>query len=76
MKGTMEINMNKTTLSLSGLTCSHCVASVTKALNARSDVKSANVTTEYAIIESDASAADLIATITDAGYQAVVSEKD
>ncbi len=68
--------MNKTTLSLSGLTCSHCVASVTKALNARSDVKSVNVTTEYAVIESDASAADLIATITDAGYQAVVSEKD
>ncbi|EKT67421.1 copper exporting ATPase [Providencia alcalifaciens Dmel2] len=48
----------------------HCVGSVTKALQARSDVESVNVTIDYAVIESSASPESLIKTIEDAGYEA------
>lgn len=60
----------KIILSLQGLSCMHCVGSVTKALQARSDVESVNVTIDYAIIESSASPESLIKTIEDAGYEA------
>ncbi|HHR6136286.1 TPA: copper-exporting P-type ATPase CopA [Providencia alcalifaciens] len=60
----------KIILSLQGLSCMHCVGSVTKALQARSDVESANVTIDYAVIESSASTESLIKTIEDAGYEA------
>lgn len=60
----------KIILSLQGLSCMHCVGSVTKALQARSDVESVNVTIDYAIIESNASPESLIKTIEDAGYEA------
>ncbi|VEB72539.1 Copper-exporting P-type ATPase A [Providencia rustigianii] len=63
----------KTILALQGLSCMHCVGSVTKALEARGDVTNLKVTIEYAVIESDAKAEDLIATITDAGYEAVIA---
>lgn len=60
----------KIILSLQGLSCMHCVGSVTKALQARSDVESVNVTIDYAVIESSASTESLIKTIEDAGYEA------
>lgn len=60
----------KIILSLQGLSCMHCVGSVTKALQARSDVESVNVTIDYAVIESSASPESLIKTIEDAGYEA------
>ncbi len=60
----------KIILSLQGLSCMHCVGSVTKALQARSDVESVNVTIDYAVIESSASPESLIKTIEDAGYKA------
>lgn len=65
--------MNKIILSLQGLTCSHCVGSVTKVLQARDDVESAKVTLEYAVVEGSASADALIATIEQDGYQAAVA---
>ncbi|EEB45518.1 copper-exporting ATPase [Providencia alcalifaciens DSM 30120] len=69
MKGLGESKM-KIILSLQGLSCMHCVGSVTKALQARSDVESVNVTIDYAVIESSASPESLIKTIEDAGYKA------
>ena len=60
----------KIILSLQGLSCMHCVGSVTKALQARSDVESVNVTIDYAVIESSANPESLIKTIEDAGYEA------
>ncbi|WP_272533099.1 copper-exporting P-type ATPase CopA [Providencia sp. PROV212] len=60
----------KIILSLQGLSCMHCVGSVTKALQARPDVESVNVTIDYAVIESSASVESLIQTIVDAGYEA------
>ncbi|WP_369310289.1 copper-exporting P-type ATPase CopA [Providencia rettgeri] len=64
---------NKIILKLQGLSCMHCVGSVTKALEARGDVANVNVTIDYAVLESDANVADIISTITEAGYQAEVA---
>ncbi|MDR2225366.1 MAG: cation transporter, partial [Providencia sp.] len=64
---------NKIILKLQGLSCMHCVGSVTKALEARGDVTNLNVTIDYATLESDANVADIINTITEAGYEAEVA---
>lgn len=66
--------MAKTTLlALQGLSCSHCVNSVKKALDARNDIEQSNVTIQYAKIDSDATAESLIKTIEDAGYEAKIA---
>ncbi|WP_458320340.1 copper-exporting P-type ATPase CopA [Providencia sp. CRPN23579] len=66
---------SKIILSLQGLSCMHCVNTVTKALEARSDIENVKVTIEYAVIETNASAQSLIETIEAAGYEAKVAEK-
>lgn len=66
--------MAKTTLlALQGLSCSHCVNSVKKSLDARNDVEQSVVTIQYAKIESDATAQSLIDTIKEAGYEASIA---
>ncbi|MGV6984635.1 copper-exporting P-type ATPase CopA [Providencia hangzhouensis] len=64
---------NMIILKLQGLSCMHCVGSVTKALEGRGDVTNLKVTIDYAVMESDANVADLIKTIVDAGYEAEVA---
>lgn len=66
---------SKIILSLQGLSCMHCVGTVTKALEARSDIENIKVTIEYAVIDTDATAESLISTIEEAGYEAKVAEK-
>ncbi|MEY0231564.1 copper-exporting P-type ATPase CopA [Providencia manganoxydans] len=66
---------SKIILSLQGLSCMHCVGTVTKALEARTDIHQFKVTIEYAVIDSDAPVQSLIETIEDAGYQAKVAEQ-
>ena len=60
------------TLSISGMTCNHCVANVDKALKAVSGVESVLVTLEPGSAEVTGSAAReaLIKAVTDAGYEA------
>ncbi|MGG4692104.1 copper-exporting P-type ATPase CopA [Proteus mirabilis] len=63
--------MAKTTLlALQGLSCSHCVNSVKKSLDARNDIEQSTVTIQYAKIDSDATVESLIKTIEEAGYEA------
>ncbi|AWS52633.1 MULTISPECIES: copper-exporting P-type ATPase CopA [Providencia] len=64
---------NMIILKLQGLSCMHCVGSVTKALEGHGDVTNLKVTIDYAVMESDANVADLIKTIVDAGYEAEVA---
>ncbi|MBX6968204.1 MULTISPECIES: copper-exporting P-type ATPase CopA [Providencia] len=64
---------NKVILKLQGLSCMHCVSSVTKALESRDDVANLKVTIDYAVFDSDTDATDFIPTITDAGYEATVA---
>ena len=60
------------TLSISGMTCKHCVANAEKALKAVSGVESVLVTLEPGSAEVTGSAARgaLIKAITDTGYEA------
>lgn len=60
------------TLSLSGLSCDHCIGRVKTVLEQRDDVSAADVSLQQAIIQGTASAAALISTIEDAGYQATL----
>lgn len=64
--------MNKVTLNITGMTCGHCVAAVTKALQAVPGVTAANVNLEkkQAVIEGTSEVAPLITAIVDAGYEA------
>jgi len=59
-------------LSISGMTCGHCVASAEKALKAVSGVESVEVNLEpgEAIITGTANAETLIAAVSSAGYEA------
>lgn len=57
-------------LSLTGLTCGHCVSRVKQNLEQRADVIMAEVTLDRARITGSASAQALIDTIEQAGYQA------
>jgi len=59
------------TLSISGMTCNHCVANVDKALKAVSGVESVLVTLEpgSAKVTGTADRAALTKAITDAGYE-------
>ncbi|MBV8042034.1 copper-exporting P-type ATPase CopA [Pluralibacter sp.] len=60
-------------LTLDGLSCGHCVKRVKESLEQRSDVEQADVTVTEAHITGSASAEQLIETIKQAGYGAVVS---
>lgn len=59
---------------LEGLTCGHCVKRVKEALEQRDDVDSASVSQREAQVTGSADAASLIATIEQAGYQAMLAE--
>ena len=60
------------TLGVSGMSCGHCVAAVTSALEAVPDVRVRNVSVGSATIELDAGASPdrAIAAVRDAGYEA------
>lgn len=64
-----------TVFSLQGLTCMGCAGRVKRALEAREDVQLAEVNLNYAKVVSDASNADLIASIEQVGYQAQVADR-
>jgi copper ion binding protein len=60
------------TISIEGMTCGHCAARVTKALQAVNGVKGVDVSLERknAVLEGDGLVdADIRAAIEDAGYQ-------
>ena len=64
--------MQKTEIEISGMTCGHCAASITKELAAVPGVNvlEVNHATGKAIVEGDASEENLVAAIDKAGYQA------
>lgn len=64
----------QTTLSISGMTCGHCVAAVTKALRNVPGVQEANVTLEpqQAVVTGSAAPEALVAAVQDEGYEAQV----
>lgn len=61
-------------LELDGLSCGHCVKRVKEALEQRSDVEQADVTQQEARVTGAASASELIATVEQAGYHAVLKD--
>ena len=63
------------TLSVTGMTCSHCAGSVAKALKAVAGVDKVSVSLEQgrAEVEGNASAATLIRAVEEEGYQARVA---
>ena len=74
-------NTNKYRLSISGLSCAGCVASVEKALSGVTGVDraSVNFAEHTAIVEGDVSVNELVQSVVDAGYGAaemVASDKD
>ena len=67
--------MATATLKVTGMTCQHCVRSVTQALEGHEGVKRANVNLQAgsAVVEYDesqVSPADLASAVTDEGYEA------
>jgi len=63
-------------LALDGLSCGHCVKRVKEALEQRDDVEQAEVTQQQARVSGAADAADLIATVEQAGYHATLETPD
>ncbi|MDR1605746.1 MAG: cation transporter [Streptococcaceae bacterium] len=64
--------MEKTTLNIAGMTCQHCVAQVTEALEAVAGVQSAKVNLKkgQAVVKAEAIQPDtLTAAVAKAGYQ-------
>lgn len=63
------------TLSITGMTCGHCVHSVTKALQAVTGVDkvSVNLETGRALVDGKASPASLIRAVEQEGYKAQVA---
>ncbi|WP_413740116.1 copper-exporting P-type ATPase CopA [Sodalis sp. RH14] len=57
-------------LALQGLSCEHCIKRVREALESRDDVESAQVALDYATVTGAATAAELIASVKQAGYEA------
>lgn len=66
--------MTTITLTLSDLSCGHCVKNVQKTLEAMEGVEKAEVTLDCAIIESHLDPEILINAIIEAGYQAKLAE--
>ncbi len=66
--------MSQTTLRITGMTCGHCVAAVTKALKSVPGVESAEVNLErkQGIVKGTADTARLVQAIKDQGYGAEV----
>lgn len=66
--------MNTTELNVSGMSCSHCQSSVTKALKSVPGVTDARVDlqTGKAVVEGDASPQDLVRAVVEEGYGAQV----
>jgi copper chaperone CopZ len=66
--------METTTLSITGMTCGHCVASVRKALSAVPGVQVQDVRIGSATLEATTPAAldGAVAAVQDAGYDATV----
>ncbi len=64
--------MQTTTLNITGMTCGHCVAAVTDALEKVPGVSSAKVSLEQAqaVIEGTADLQTLINTVSEKGYNA------
>jgi len=66
--------MQATTLKVSGMTCNHCVAAVSKALAKVPGVESADVSLEkaQAVVKGSADAQALIAAVKEEGYEAAL----
>ena len=64
----------QTTLKVTGMTCGHCVAAVTKALENIPGVEKAEVSLEkaQAIVSGDADSQAMVAAVKEEGYQAEV----
>jgi copper chaperone len=62
----------QTTLKITGMTCGHCVAAVTKALQKVAGVEHAEVTLEpgQAVVDGNADNDALIAAVKEEGYEA------
>jgi len=67
---------SNTTLSISGMTCSGCAATVTRILSRVPGTTSVKVDIEshLAVVAGSASPDDLISAVTDAGYGAQLSQ--
>jgi len=66
--------MEATTLKVTGMTCNHCVMSVTKALKKVPGVETAEVSLEkaQAVVKGSADAQALIEAVKDEGYEAAL----
>ncbi|WP_297395757.1 cation transporter [Acidiferrobacter sp.] len=66
--------MSITTLRITGMTCGHCVAAVTKALQGVAGVESAqvNLAREEGVVKGSAPAEQLIKAVEEEGYHARV----
>jgi copper chaperone len=66
--------MEATTIKVTGMTCGHCVAAVTKALQKVPGVQAADVSLEkaQAIVKGSADAQALIAAVREEGYEAAL----
>lgn len=64
--------MEKTEIDITGMTCGHCAASVTKELSGVSGIHVLNINpqTGKALIEGEAAEQELVDAIDRAGYQA------
>lgn len=63
-----------TTLKITGMTCNHCVQSVTRALQGVAGVKTVSVTLDpgQAVVDGSADSRALIQAVEEEGYQAEV----
>ncbi len=66
--------MTTTTLKVTGMTCNHCVMSVTKALKSVPGVESADVSLAkaQAVVQGDADRQAMIAAVKEEGYEAAL----
>ncbi len=66
--------MQATTLKVTGMTCNHCVMSVTKALKQVPGVETADVSLEkaQAVVKGSADAQSLINAVKEEGYDAAL----
>jgi copper chaperone len=69
--------MEATTIKVTGMTCGHCVAAVTKALQKVPGVQAADVSLEnaQAVVKGSADAPSLIKAIKDEGYDAALANR-
>jgi copper chaperone len=67
--------MEATTIKVTGMTCGHCVAAVTKALQKVPGVEAADVSLEkaQALVKGNADAQALIAAVKAEGYEATLA---